>query len=140
MVTRPNDAAKFALGGERSDWDTDLCQTRSGQSPCGSPGCPYGPGPGLHESAAGRAASADASAPSLRSPAGADSSGPSLQVSKYERDAEELIVLLRHDDLEDRRARIPSASFGVHMNDAALTRTATTPALEMFLVINTPYA
>lgn len=66
---------------EGCDWDTDLCQTLSGQSPCGSPGCPYGPGPGLHESAAGIAASAGASVPSPRSPAGADSSGPPLQVS-----------------------------------------------------------
>lgn len=42
----------------------------------------YGPAPYLRESAAGRAASADASALSPRSPAGADSSGQSLQVSR----------------------------------------------------------
>lgn len=65
-----------------SDFDTDLCQTLSGQSPCGSPGCPCGPSPSLHESAAGLAASAGASAPSPRFPAGADSSGPCLQVSE----------------------------------------------------------
>lgn len=61
---------------------TNLCQTLSDQSPCGNPGCPYERAPTLRGSAAELAASAGTFAPSLRSPAGADSSGLSLQVSK----------------------------------------------------------
>lgn len=61
--------------------DTNLCQTLSGQSPCGSQCCLYGPSPCLPESAAEPAASAGASVLALGSPAGADSSGPPLQVS-----------------------------------------------------------
>lgn len=75
---------------QSSDSDTCLYQTLSDQSPCGSPGCLYGLSPSLRESAAGLAVSADASAPSLKSPAGADSSGPPLQVSEKERKAEQV--------------------------------------------------
>lgn len=63
---------------------TDLCLTLSDQSPRGSPGCPYGPSP--RESAAERAASAGAAALVLKSPTGADSSCPSLQVSEEEKE------------------------------------------------------
>lgn len=58
----------------------DLCRTLSGRSRRGSPGCPCGPSP--RGAAAGPAASAGAAAPVLKSPAGADSSCPSLQVSE----------------------------------------------------------
>lgn len=63
----------------------DLCLTLSDRSPRGSPGCPYGPSP--RESAAERAASAGAAALVPKSPAGADSSCPSLQVSEGETEA-----------------------------------------------------
>lgn len=58
----------------------DLCPTLSGRSRRGSPGCPCGPSP--RGAAAEPAASAGAAAPVLKSPAGADSSCPSLQVSE----------------------------------------------------------
>lgn len=61
----------------------DLCLTLSARSRRGSPGCPYGPSP--RGSAAERAASAGAAALVLKSPAGADSSCPSLQVSEQEK-------------------------------------------------------
>lgn len=64
---------------------THLYQTLSGQSPCGSSGCPYGPSLCLRGSAVELAASAGVFAPSPRSPAGADFSGPPLQVSKKSR-------------------------------------------------------
>lgn len=73
---------------EEEGLDSDLCLTRSGPSPCGSPGCLCGPSPSLHGSAAGPAASAGAAAPSLRSPVGADSAGPSLQVSERKKKIE----------------------------------------------------
>lgn len=72
-----------------SNSDTNLYQTLSDQSPHGSPGCLHGPF--LHESAAGLAASASVSALFLKSPVGADSSGPSLQVSE-KRNGEEVSV------------------------------------------------
>lgn len=65
----------------KREGDTDLCQTLSDQNPNGSPGCLCGPSPILHESAAELAASADASALSLKSPVGAGSFDPPLQVS-----------------------------------------------------------
>lgn len=74
--------------GDGSDSNTNLCQTLSAQSPWGSPGCLCGPSLSLHESAAGLAAFADASALFPKSPAGADSSGPSLQVSDNRWNAE----------------------------------------------------
>lgn len=62
--------------------NTHLCQTRSGPSLSGSPGCPCAPSLSRRWSAAGRAASAGAAALFPKSPSGADSSGPSPPVSE----------------------------------------------------------
>lgn len=61
--------------------NTHLCQTPSGPSLRGSPGCPCAPSPSRRWSAAGRAASAGAAALFPKSPSGADSSGPCPPVS-----------------------------------------------------------
>lgn len=73
----------------------DLCLTPSGRSPRGSPGCPCGPSP--REPAAEPAASAGAAALVLKSPAGADSSGPSLQVSEEQEKEEHTPTFITSD-------------------------------------------
>lgn len=76
------------LSDKDDPWTANLCLTRRDPSSQASLGCPCGPCPCPQVFAGGLAASAGASAPSPGYLAGADSSGPSLQVSEGERERE----------------------------------------------------